>query len=162
MRFIPEHGPSWEGWKEHLPGRSVDSITARKCKLGLQGPRGVVRPWSEAEDSMVRKYFGMHPASWDGWGDVLPGRSGGSIRKRAEALGIKGVGSGANFRERSPKRRSERDDSRTASRDWTEEQQVALVKSMRDMVDTTGHEVKECLEEFARIVGVWKSNDRAA
>jgi hypothetical protein len=62
-RFLPSHGPGWEGWKELLPDRSRYAISARKVSLGIAGPRS--RPksreaWTEVQKrTLARKALEM-------------------------------------------------------------------------------------------------------
>lgn len=43
------HGISWDGWAEALPGRSLNAIKQRACKLGLRKHR----PWTDRERAVV-------------------------------------------------------------------------------------------------------------
>lgn len=44
-----EHGISWDGWAEALPGRSMEAIRQRASKLGLRKRR----PWTDRERAAV-------------------------------------------------------------------------------------------------------------
>lgn len=44
--------------------------------------------WTESEDSAVRAYYADHGPRWDGWAEVLPGRSARAISARAQRLGV--------------------------------------------------------------------------
>lgn len=46
--------------------------------------------WSSEEDEALRVYFPRHGLKWDGWSEVLPGRSWDSIRARASRIGANG------------------------------------------------------------------------
>lgn len=62
-KFLPYHGPGWEGWKELLPGRSRYAISARKASLGIAGPRSRAKShevWTEVQKrALARKALEM-------------------------------------------------------------------------------------------------------
>ncbi len=45
------------------------------------------RTWTSAEDEIVRDNYPMHGAKWDGWEQLLPGRTTVAIQARAYKLG---------------------------------------------------------------------------
>lgn len=56
LRFhYPLHGMYWPGWREVLPGRSVDAVYSRAAKLGLRrSSRGRKRKPGTAEPERPR------------------------------------------------------------------------------------------------------------
>lgn len=83
---FPEHGSSWDGWGELLPGRSKHSIASRAIKLGIRP--GKRTRWSDEEDALLVANYPKYGPKWDGWGELLPGRSRGSISVRASKIGL--------------------------------------------------------------------------
>ena len=45
------------------------------------------RPWDGREDSLIREHYPVHGKGWDGWGELLPGRSLEAISFRASRIG---------------------------------------------------------------------------
>lgn len=45
--------------------------------------------WTSEEEALLRREYPDRGSSWDGWGELLPGRSELSIRKKASRLGIR-------------------------------------------------------------------------
>ena len=45
--------------------------------------------WTAAEDAALLDHFCDHGGSWDGWDELLPGRSRAAIWARAHSLGIR-------------------------------------------------------------------------
>lgn len=46
------------------------------------------REWTDGEIAALARHYREHGPSWEGWGDVLPGRSTGSIAVKASAMGL--------------------------------------------------------------------------
>ena len=44
--------------------------------------------WSEEEDAALKTFYPRHGASWNGWAEVLPGRTEKAISGRAGRLGV--------------------------------------------------------------------------
>lgn len=44
--------------------------------------------WTEAEDNALRVYYPRHGTDWDGWAEVLPGRTRKAIGGRAARIGV--------------------------------------------------------------------------
>lgn len=85
--YYPEHGPSWDGWEELLPGRTQGSIRTRAGLLGLTASRSST--WTKEEEELLREHYPYQGPSWEKWGHLLPGRTRGQITKAANALGLK-------------------------------------------------------------------------
>ena len=49
----PEHGPSWRGWRELLPGRTRDAIQIRASYDGCARRRRHPWRWTDLEDRLV-------------------------------------------------------------------------------------------------------------
>lgn len=60
------------------------------------------RPWTEAEDALLREHYPEHGADWDRWAELLPGRSRFAIRTHASQAGIAALrhGKGALWKDR--------------------------------------------------------------
>lgn len=65
----------------------------------------MIRPWTEEEIAALREHYPSHGPRWEGWSELLPGRSYSSIASRASVLG-------AVTRHLSPGRWSAREDER--------------------------------------------------
>lgn len=48
VKHYREHGPSWEGWADVLPGRSTSSIAVKASAMGLTKRKA--RRWTEGEE----------------------------------------------------------------------------------------------------------------
>ena len=49
-----------------------------------------VNGWTEEEKETVRREYPVHGRNWDGWVEVLPGRTRIAVADMAHSLGIKG------------------------------------------------------------------------
>lgn len=58
--------------------------------------------WTESEDSAVRAYYPDHDLRWEGWAEVLPGRSARAISARAQRLGVAEVRTRPKHKVRKP------------------------------------------------------------
>ncbi len=85
-RHFPEHGSVWDGWAELLPGRSKHSIASRAVKLKIRPDKRT--HWSAEEDAKLVANYPKYGLKWDGWDDLLPGRTRGSIGIRANKIGL--------------------------------------------------------------------------
>lgn len=47
--------------------------------------------WSDVEDDAIRTFYPSHGMMWEGWDEVLPGRTTYSIQNRARRLGVKSL-----------------------------------------------------------------------
>lgn len=89
------HGASWDGWAEILPGRSAAAIKNMAQTMGVRcGIEEMRGDWSPAEDAVLMGNC-AHGPSWDGWSELLPGRTRGAISVRASKLGV-GMGRGGH------------------------------------------------------------------
>lgn len=137
-RLYPEHGPRWGGWHEVLPGRSVRSIASKAHAVGVVGP-GNKMPWTDEEEGFLRRFWPSRGPNWWGWGMLLKGRSSRSIGIRAKRMGLR--------------RSSE------TPREWTDEQRVRLVRGVKELTGSTGHDLYSCVDEFLRL---WRRHEADA
>lgn len=93
------------------------------------------RPWTDAEDEILRENIDPHGPWWDGWARLLPGRTPNAISARRKKLGIAGPRSNAS-----------------GPAPWTDEQRIGLVEHARAVTKLTGHSLGECAVELARMV----------
>lgn len=108
----------------------------------------MARAWTPAEDAIIRENAAMGP-SWEGYALLLPGRTQGAIMSRRQHLGVQlggGARKGASRGKQKTKRRPLPDTG------WTQEQNEALVRGVQRMTEETGHTVRECVVQFARLV----------
>lgn len=94
-KHFRKHGSVWDGWARVLPGRSRNSIAARANRLGLEWPRPR-RNWTDLEDEVIVRYYPEHGLSWDGWGELLPGRTAQAISARASKIGVRSANRSAS------------------------------------------------------------------
>lgn len=47
------HGPSWDGWSELLPGRNKDAIAVMAHRIGVVTRRQRRHPWTEDEERVI-------------------------------------------------------------------------------------------------------------
>ena len=102
--------------------------------------------WSDEENAAILANP-EHGAEWRGWTRLLPGRSKSAIKQRRVALGV-AAKQGRRKRAQEP------------SEPWTDEQRVALVRLATEMVDACGHDLRECLQELARVIGEHRRDAR--
>ena len=103
--------------------------------------------WTPEEDELLRKNLPSHGPSWEGWKDILPGRTSGAIQTRKSTLGIKGV------------RSNSAPGKEPSSESWTDEQRLKLLAHVSDMIDQTGHTVKDCMTELSRLTNEYRRGD---
>ena len=137
-RLYPEHGPRWDGWAEALPGRSVTSIASKAHLLGVLGPTSRL-PWSDEEEGFLRRFWPSRGSNWWGWGMLLRGRTARSIGCKARSMGLS--------RSEGPKAA------------WTDEQRVRLVRGVKELTGSTGHDLYSCVDEFLRL---WRRHEADA
>ena len=96
----PLRGPSWEGWATALPNRSKHSLRERARKLGLRASKEAVsrarsegarnrvtkNQWTVEEIALITTHYPANGIKWEGWKDVLPGRSANAIQFKAHEL----------------------------------------------------------------------------
>ena len=109
----------------------------------------MARAWTPAEDAIIRENAAMGP-SWDGYRLLLPGRTQGAIMSRRQYLGVQFGGGGAKAGASCEKNRRKRH--ALPDTGWTQQQNEALVRGVQRMTEETGHTVRECVVQFARIV----------
>lgn len=88
--------------------------------------------WTPEQDALIL----AHPdkmATWEGWKELLPGRSSNSITVRRYLLGV------------SPARDRAK---------WTSKQRKALAHYMKLMCSDTGHDPYECMAEMRRLLAL--------
>ena len=88
-RHYKEHGPDWDGWADLLPGRNSNAIRSMAARHGLESDEVRDLKYTKEETRALRKHYPLHGAAWDGWADVLPGRTQGSISSMAIKLGLR-------------------------------------------------------------------------
>lgn len=93
--------------------------------------------WTGAEDAILIENIAKHGPSWEGWAELLPGRSAGAIKSRKATLGATGV-----------KAKPEDD----GPAEWTDEQRRLLVESATTITQLCDHSLYECALELARII----------
>ena len=88
--------------------------------------------WTPEQDALIL----THPdkgSSWEGWKELLPGRSRHSINIRRYILGVSPARDGAK---------------------WTSKQRKALAHYMKLMCSDTGHNPYECMAEMRRLLAL--------
>lgn len=88
-RHYREHGPDWDGWADLLPGRNSNAIRSMAARHGLKSDEVRDLKYTDEETMAIRKLYPLHGAAWDGWADVLPGRTQNSISSMAIKLGLR-------------------------------------------------------------------------
>ncbi len=132
----PEHGPSWAGWSDVLPGRTRANLQVHAYRLGIT-MEGCAREraWSPAELDAIREHYPEHGSKWPGWADLLDGRTPGAIAARAERIGVHRYG-----RVYGP---------------WTDRQRKAMLRALAGVSSACGHTVRDCLGEATRLSEAW-------
>ena len=92
-RHYREHGPDWDGWADLLPGRNSNAIRSMAARHGLESNAIRDLRYTDDETRALRMLYPLHGAAWEGWADVLPGRTQGSISSMAIKLGLRAPGS---------------------------------------------------------------------
>ena len=121
----------------------------------------MAKAWTAAEDAIIRENAEMGP-SWAGYKLLLPGRTYTAIMTRRRVLGVafatpgrpRGTSATGAPRRRRTKEATCLPDIGT----WTSEQREALVMGVEALTEQTGHTVRECVVEFARLVAELKNN----
>lgn len=117
-----------------------------------------MRRWTDEEDDLLIDNR-AHAGSWVGWRTMLPHRSEASINIRRQKLGIQfdhgGNQSGITQAPRPTQAarslgKAFRRPGSTSP--WTDEQRMALVRSLMGMLEDTGHSFRECMDELGRLV----------
>lgn len=116
------------------------------------------RPWTQAEDAIIRAHISEHGPGWDGWASLLPGRSKNAIAARKNKLGLDGPRAGGCYHGRCGGSRKAKGAGKAArsprapSVPWTDEQRVELVGCALAATEKCGHSLGECAVELARII----------
>lgn len=129
-------GAAWAS--EHLPNRSYASVCLRRKTLADKGMISVQKKlvWTPAMDSLIRDNVDKGVR----WVAERLGVSERTVVKRRRLLGIEGT-------------------AQRKSVEWTEEQDLALVRAAIDMTDT-GHTLRECLVRLAVIISAYRRQGR--
>ena len=117
------------------------------------------RPWTKAEDELLRQNLPKHGPSWEGWSRVLPGRTKSAIMARKKKLKVTGPRAGGSY----GKARKAGDDAEAASpasSPWTDSQRIDLVEHAMAVTRLTGHSLGECAVELARIVKEYRKQKK--
>lgn len=61
--YYPEHGPSWDGWTELLPNRSVNAITSMARSFGIRKATKKPKPSPDLAHRVVR--FELRPDPYE-------------------------------------------------------------------------------------------------
>lgn len=131
-------------------------------------------PWSPTEDAIIRENAEMGP-SWEGYALLLPGRTQAAIMKRRQALGVSfkqprarkttardegGWGRSAKPAQKKPKPKAKQKPKRRElppdDGSWTNEQIEQLVRCALTMTEWTGHSLRDCVFELARVVRAYR------
>ena len=102
--YYPTQGRLWSGWEYLMPDRSIRAIAQRASKLGVQvAPQVKSRncsvgriesikkaslEWTESELDILRQHYARRGPSWSGWATLLPNRTKGAIRSKANDIGV--------------------------------------------------------------------------
>jgi hypothetical protein len=89
----------------------------------------MARKWTPVEDAALAENMAEHPPSWEGWRELLPGRSFNAIKARMGEA-----------------RRRE-----AHARPWTDAQRRSLLEHAVAMSRESGHAIGECVDELARL-----------
>ena len=95
----PVHGSTWDGWRQILPNRSVSAIKNRAMKLGVtmrpealseirRMSSGGSMHWTPEQDELIGRHYPTYGSLWEGWRELLPGRTARAISKRANDIGV--------------------------------------------------------------------------
>ena len=76
--------------------------------------------WSDEEDNALREFYQRHGTTWEGWAEVLPGRTIRAISARAVRLGI-AEKRGPRQKKKTPKKKR-----------WQDPMHKAMVKATAD------------------------------
>jgi len=109
----------------------------------------MAKPWTPTEDAIIRENAAMGP-SWEGYALLLPGRTQAAIMSRRQYLGVQFGNGGA--RKGASRKKPRRKSHALPDTSWTPQQNESLVRGVMEMTERTGHTVRECVVQFARIV----------
>ena len=124
------------------------------------------RPWTVTEDAIIRENAMFGP-SWNGFELLLPGRTPNAIAARRKALGVqfeRGIAKGTARLRRpqkaAPRPTLQRRGTVEYETSWTQGEVEALVRTVRYMVDATGHSPAECFVELSHLVRAYEAAGR--
>lgn len=128
------HGSEWDGWDELLPGRSRGAICVKASDMGLRKDRGLYGghrrgSWTEGEDAALAREYAGHGPSWEGWRELLPGRSPAAIRNRAQGMGL----------------------TRQPTGRWSADQDAYLLTQLQAIARRTGHSERQVVARAVRL-----------
>lgn len=78
------YGLKWDGWGKVLPGRSIREIEKRAFILNVKF--GMPARWSDQDDKNLREHYQTRGSEWEGWLQILPGKTRAQISTRASQL----------------------------------------------------------------------------
>ena len=108
--------------------------------------------WTAEEDEIIVRHAGKGPG-WKGWAEVLPGRTYASICTRRQKLGVQ-FGRKARAKRGSSGMTEEKAVPAPLLPDapWTAAQEESLLRGALQMVESTGHNVNDCLYHLLTMV----------
>lgn len=92
--------------------------------------------WSDAETATLLANYQAHGADWDGWAELLPGRTIGAIHSKAHLLGLRLVPETAMRRKIAGRQ--------LGHRPWTPEMDRAAVSAIYLLAKAVGRTASEC------------------
>ena len=85
--------------------------------------------WTEAEVDTLRENYRGHGSEWDGWDELLPGRSPAAIRNRAQGMGL----------------------TRQPTGRWSADQDAYLLMQLQVIARRTGHSERQVVARAVRL-----------
>lgn len=83
--------------------------------------------WTKEEDGNLAVYYPIYGPNWDGWDELLPGRSRRAISARATKMGV------------------------YVDETWSAWERKHILRKLYDMASEVGHSPRSCLAELQRL-----------